>query len=89
MASPCFGTVTSFDVASQNSENMFTQINPPRNSSIPVFVLSGDPVPSPTFVAGKCVCKTCRSTDLTFYRYLDDAKCSGCGQWQNEDPIPD
>lgn len=80
--------MASFDAASQNSENMYTQIKPTPKPSIPVFVISGDPEPSKTFVAGKCVCKTCRSNDLTFYRYLDDAKCS-CGQWQNEDPIPD
>jgi hypothetical protein len=65
---------------------MFTHIKQAPKPTIPVFVISGDAEPSSTFVAGKCVCKNCRSTDLTFYRYLDDAKCS-CGQWQNEDPI--
>jgi len=65
---------------------MYTQIKPNQKPSTPVFVISGDPEPSATFVAGKCVCKNCRSTDLTFYRYLSDAKCS-CGQWQNEDRI--
>jgi len=81
-------TVPSFDVASQNPENMYTQFKLPPKPSTPVFVISGDLEPSPIFVAGKCVCKNCRSMDLTFYRYLDDAKCS-CGQWQNEDPIED
>jgi hypothetical protein len=89
MAPPCFGMVASFDAASQNSENMYTQIKSTAKSSTPVFIISGDPEPSATFVAGKCVCKTCRSKDLTFYRYLDDAKCDTCSQWQNEEPIPD
>lgn len=89
MASSCFGTVTSFDAASQNPESMYTQIKPTPKQSIPVFVISGDPDPSTTFVAGKCICKTCRSNDLDFYRYLDDAKCSSCGQWQNEEANPD
>jgi hypothetical protein len=81
--------VTSFDAASQNPHIMFTQIKATLKSSTPVFVISGDPEPSPTFVAGKCVCKTCRSKDLSFYRYLDDAKCGTCSQWQNEPPIAD
>jgi hypothetical protein len=89
MASSCSGTVTSFDAASQYSENMFTQIKTTPKPSTPVFVISGDPEPSTTFVAGQCVCKTCRSKDLTFYRYLDDAKCDSCSQWQNEEPIAD
>lgn len=67
---------------------MYTQPKATPKPSIPVFVLSGEPEPTTEFVAGRCVCKTCRSKDLTYYRYLDDAKCS-CGQWQNEDPIPD
>jgi hypothetical protein len=74
MAPPCFGTVASFEAATQNSSTCTFKPNAPRNV---------------TFVAGKCVCKTCRAKDLTFYRYLDDAKCDGCGQWQNEEPIPD
>lgn len=89
MASSCSRTVTSFDAALQNSENMYTQIKPTQKPSIPVFVISGDPEPSTSFVAGRCVCKTCKSTDLDFYRYLSDAKCADCGQWQNEDRIPD
>lgn len=71
------------------SKHMHIQTKRPPKPSTPVFVLLGDPEPSVTFVAGKCVCKTCRAKDLTFYRYLDDAKCDGCGQWQNEDPILD
>lgn len=67
---------------------MFTQIKLTPKSSIPVFLIPGDPTPSLNFVAGECICKNCRSTDLTFYRYVDDAKCS-CGQWQNEDLIDD
>jgi len=67
---------------------MHTHIKNTPKPSIPVFLLSGDIEPSTKFVAGQCVCKTCRSNDLTYYRYLDDAKCA-CGQWQNEDPIPD
>ena len=39
------------------------------------------------FIAGKCECKVCRSTDLTYYSYLEDAKCTACRQWQNEDPM--
>lgn len=54
----------------------------------PVFLLSGDPEPSSTFVAGKCVCKACRSTKLSYFAYLEDAKCE-CGQWQNESLILD
>lgn len=51
-------------------------------------MMANTPDPSTKFVAGQCVCKNCKSTELTFYNYLEDAKCS-CGQWQNEDPIPD
>jgi len=70
-------------------KNMYTQTKRIPKPSTSVFVLLGDPEPSATFVAGACVCKTCRAKDLTFYRYLDDAKCDDCGQWQNEDPIPE
>lgn len=78
-----------FHAALTEFKNMYTHIKRTPKPFTPVFVLSGDPEPSAIFVAGKCVCKTCRSKDLTFYRYLDDAKCDSCGQWQNEDPIPD
>jgi hypothetical protein len=81
--------VAAFDAALSEFKNMYTHTKRTLKPSTPVFVLSGDPEPSVTFVAGKCVCKTCRSKDLTFYRYLDDAKCDTCSQWQNEDPIPD
>jgi hypothetical protein len=49
-----------------------------------VFMRCGDPEPSPTFVAGKCICKACKSPNLHFYSYLDDAKCLDCRQYQNE-----
>jgi len=67
---------------------MYTQIKQTLKPTIPVFLIAGEPDPSEIFVAGKCICKLCRSKDLTFYRYLDDAKCSVCKQWQNE-PITD
>jgi hypothetical protein len=68
---------------------MQTQIKSNPKSTIPVFIIAGDPEPTTDFIAGECICKTCRSKDLTFYRYLDDAKCDSCSQWQNEDRIPD
>lgn len=43
-----------------------------------------DPEPSSVFVPGDCICKACESPDLTYYKYLDDAKCGLCRQWQNE-----
>lgn len=89
MAPPCFGMVASVAAALQNSRKMYTQSKRTPKPSTPLFVLSGDPEPSTIFVAGQCVCKTCRAKDLTFYRYLDDAKCDCCGQWQNEEPNPD
>lgn len=53
--------------------------------TIPImFVRRDDPEPSPVFVPGECVCKVCRSPDLQFYGYLNDAKCGECGQYQNE-----
>lgn len=52
-------------------------------------MLAGAVDPSPIFVAGKCECMNCRSRDISYYAYLDDAKCSTCGQWQNEDRLPD
>lgn len=70
-----------------NSENMHTQIKQTLKPNIPVFNLSGDHEPSMKFIAGRCECKVCRSTDLTYYSYLEDAKCTACRQWQNEDPI--
>lgn len=57
--------------------------------AIPIFAMANNAEPSAQFVAGQCVCKTCRSSDLAFYAYLEDAKCSSCQQWQNEDPIAD
>lgn len=44
----------------------------------------GNPEPSEIFVAGECICKACKSTDLRFVPYLEDAKCDACRQWQNE-----
>lgn len=49
-----------------------------------VFMRRGDPEPSPTFIAGECICKACKSPNLLFYSYLDDAKCQDCKQYQNE-----
>ncbi|MCU6502351.1 hypothetical protein LPN04_31600 [Rugamonas sp. A1-17] len=43
---------------------------------------------SPNFIQGISACKACRSHKLDHYKYLDDAKCGECGQWQNEDPLP-
>lgn len=43
-----------------------------------------DPEPSAIFIAGECVCKACKSANLHFYAYLDDAKCQDCKQYQNE-----
>lgn len=68
---------------------MYTQKKSSTKQAMPVFMLKGDIDPSPTFVAGRCECKTCKSTELDFYKYLADAKCSDCGQWQNEEPIPE
>lgn len=42
---------------------------------------------SPTFIKGISACKSCHSKELDHYPYLDDAKCK-CGQWQNEEPLP-
>ena len=49
-----------------------------------VFMRRNDPEPSSVFVPGDCICKACESPDLTYYKYLDDAKCGLCRQWQNE-----
>jgi hypothetical protein len=64
-------------------------IKPTPKPSIPVFVMSGEFEPSMTFVAGRCVCKACLSNDLTYFAYVEDAKCNECRQWQNEDEIVD
>lgn len=53
-----------------------------------VFVLRDDPVPSPVFIAGECICKACKSPDLRYIPYLEDAKCTSCLQWQNEALLP-
>jgi hypothetical protein len=42
---------------------------------------SGDT--SPHFIAGITTCKNCMSKKMSYYKYVDDAKCE-CGQWQNE-----
>jgi len=41
-----------------------------------------------TFTARRCICKACRSPNMRFEKYLEDAKCEECGQWQNEDLTP-
>lgn len=68
---------------------MYTQA--PARKSKPakapmVFVRRGDLEPSPVFDADQCICKLCGSPKLRFYKYLDDAKCSECDQYQNEPP---
>lgn len=70
---------------------MYTQVKiiSKRPPAMPIFLMENGGEPSTQFVAGRCVCKTCRSSDLAFYSYLEDAKCSSCQQWQNEDPIAD
>jgi len=70
---------------------MYTQ-SPTRQSkqkpaSI-VFVLRNDPEPSAVFIEGECICKACKSPDLNYIPYLEDAKCGACGQWQNEALLP-
>jgi hypothetical protein len=40
------------------------------------------------FDSSRCICIACRSTELSYHEYLDDAKCSDCYQWQNEDLLP-
>ena len=69
---------------------MFTQAPAKKNSKpAPVaFVRRGDPEPSAVFIPGECICKECKSTDLRFVPYLEDAKCNQCDQWQNEPPLP-
>jgi hypothetical protein len=66
---------------------MYTQQAPtkqkPKQAPI-VFMRRGNPEPSEIFVAGECICKACKSTDLRFVPYLEDAKCDACRQWQNE-----
>ena len=49
-----------------------------------VFMRRDDPEPSAIFVAGECICKACKSPDLSYYAYLNDAKCGSCRQYQNE-----
>ena len=80
--------VMTLNAAPNPLDNMNIQFKTTSNPSTAVFIVSGEHEPSPKFVAGRCICKSCRSSDLTYYRYLDDAKCS-CGQWQNEEPIFD
>lgn len=53
-----------------------------------VFHIGGTGETSPNFIPGICACKECGSHKLDHYTYLDDAKCGKCGQWQNEDPVP-
>lgn len=43
-----------------------------------------DPEPSQIFIAGECICKACKSPNLNFYAYVNDAKCTDCLQYQNE-----
>lgn len=47
-----------------------------------------DPEPTLEFVQGECICKTCKSTNLRFVPYLEDAKCLDCRQYQGEETIP-
>lgn len=65
---------------------MHTQSQTQQNTkqALIVFVRRGDPEPSPTFVAGECICKACQSPNLHFYPYFEDAKCLECRQYQNE-----
>lgn len=58
-----------------------------KNAPI-VFVRRSDPEPSTVFIAGECICKACKSPDLTYIPYLEDAKCGVCRQWQNETLLP-
>lgn len=74
---------------SVNTITMYIQKKHHTKQAMPVFMMLGEVEPATSFVAGKCVCKSCKSVELDFYNYLDDAKCCDCGQWQNEDPNPD
>jgi hypothetical protein len=65
---------------------MYTQAptrQKPKQAPI-IFMRRDDPEPSATFVAGECICKACKSPELDFYAYLNDAKCRMCKQYQNE-----
>lgn len=42
----------------------------------------------PRFIPGECMCKACKSRDLEYSSYLEDAKCKSCSQWQQEELIP-
>ena len=52
-----------------------------------VFTLIDSGESTDTFKQGECICKNCKSTNLDFSPYLEDAKCTVCGQWQNEEPL--
>lgn len=52
------------------------------------FIQIGTGIQTPIFRQGDCVCKACKSTNLTYIKYLQDAKCDDCSQWQNEDLLP-
>ena len=78
-------------LATTKAQYMYTQIKSTQKSHTPVFVIAGQHEPSTKFVVGKCVCKACGSKDLSYFAYVDDAKCNEneCRQWQNEDPTID
>ncbi len=37
-----------------------------------------------TYLENKYRCKYCGSATVTYYQYVDDAYCAGCGAWQND-----
>lgn len=70
---------------------MYTQAPARQSKQKPapiVFVVRNNPEPSAVFIAGECICKACKSTDLHYIPYLEDAKCRACLQWQNEALLP-
>lgn len=60
-----------------------------RKSIQPIaFILAGSGAEVSEFVPGECICKRCRSSKLEYNTYLEDAKCSVCAQWQQEEVTP-